>query len=232
MTNHRDRPILITGAARSGTSMTAGIVELGGAYGGDVLGKTPHNRKGQFENLEIRNGLVKEILRNVGADPMGQNPLPETECFKLFSREAVERFRHAVLRIMDRQGYTQGVWYYKGAKMCLMWPLWHRAFPQARWVIVRRSKEDIVRSCLKTTFMRAHRKASGWEKWVDRHVECFLEMAAAGLDLYYVWPHKMIGRDLSEIESVIRRLGLVYDESAVLDFIEPALWSGKSVKEG
>lgn len=221
------KPILITGAARSGTSMTAGIVHLCGAWGGKMTGPTPYNRKGQFENLAIRNGLIKPILKNMGVDSMGQHPLPKTSDFFLFSNLAVENFRISVLRTIRSQGYRSGPWFYKGAKMCLMWPLWHRAFPDARWIIVRRRKEDIINSCLKTSFMRAFRDSAGWAGWVDHHIECFLGMAATGLFIQYVWPSKMIGNDFSQIEKIIENLGLSFDLNNAIDFIEPALWSGK-----
>ena len=222
-------PILITGAARSGTSMTAGIFNICGAWGGKLTGPTPYNRKGQFENVVIRNGLIKEILKNMGLDPMAQDPLPKTSDFQLFSTLAIENFRIAVLRIIRSQGYREGRWFYKGAKMCLMWPLWHRAFPEAKWIVVRRKKEDIVNSCLRTSFMRAFHNAEGWGKWVDHHIECFLEMAAHGLDIDYIWPVNMIGRDLSEAKKIIECMGLTFDEEKILEFIEPALWSGKKI---
>jgi hypothetical protein len=67
-------PILITGCARSGTSMTAGIVHICGAFGGRMSGPTPNNRKGMFENEEVRNQIVKPYLSSIGADPLGQKP--------------------------------------------------------------------------------------------------------------------------------------------------------------
>ena len=59
-------PILITGAARSGTSMTAGNIHKCGAWGGDMAGSTRYNRKGMFENTEIRNTMVKTIMKSIG----------------------------------------------------------------------------------------------------------------------------------------------------------------------
>ena len=61
-------PILVTGAARSGTSMTAGIIHLCGAFGGKLSGPTTYNKKGMFENGTIRNELVKPFFSAIGAD--------------------------------------------------------------------------------------------------------------------------------------------------------------------
>ena len=44
--NHIMEPILITGAARSGTSMSAGVVSLCGAWGGELSGPNVYNKKG------------------------------------------------------------------------------------------------------------------------------------------------------------------------------------------
>ena len=70
-------PILITGAARSGTSLTAGIISICGAFGGNTTGSTPYNRNGQFENSHIRNRIVKPYLVRMGVDKLGQYPLPD-----------------------------------------------------------------------------------------------------------------------------------------------------------
>lgn len=228
-----DRPILITGCARSGTSMTAGIIHLAGAHGGDCFGTTRFNRKGMFENKKIRQHLVKPFLRSINVDPLGQKPLPDIEAVKLVSNKTVEEWRSFVVNTMRSEGYNgNGHWFYKGAKMCLKWPVWQRAFPEARWIIVRRHSEDIVRSCLKTSFMKAYKTREGWLEWVEQHKERFLEMEAAGMDIQYVWPQKMIDFDLKEIKNVILKLGLDWDQQKVEDFIEPAYWSGKGFSNG
>lgn len=220
-------PILITGCARSGTSMTAGIIDLSGAWGGETSGSNKNNRKGMFENTRIRNHLVKPFLQSLGVDPLGQDPLPDIEECKLVSGEAVLNFRKRVFKIIIDQGYRgEEQWYYKGAKLCLIWPLWHRMFPHAKWVIVRRKSEDIISSCLKTSFMKAFTKEEGWLKWVDHHKDRFLEMGKEGLDIQHVWPQKMIDFDLGEIGKVIANLGITWNQDKVQDFIEPSYWSG------
>ena len=124
-------PILITGCARSGTSMTAGIIDLCGAFGGYTLGSSKANKKGFFENGEVRENIIKPFLTLCGADPMGQNPLPDVN--KLLD---VANLDEAIQDIYSRQGYTGGPWYYKGAKLCLIWPAIHKAFPDAKWIII------------------------------------------------------------------------------------------------
>jgi hypothetical protein len=220
-------PILITGCARSGTSITAGIIHKCGAWGGNLTGPTPHNKKGQFENVVIRQQLVKPFLRSMKCDPLGQRPLPDIENVKLISSQAVIDFRWKIRNTIISEGYKENsTWYYKGAKMCLIWPLWKRMFPNAKWIIVRRNTNAIVHSCMKTSFMRGYRSKKGWMHWVDEHKERFLEMAEAGMDITQIWPSKMIEeRDFTEAKRMIANLGLEWNEEAIMNFIEPALWT-------
>jgi len=221
-----DQPILITGAARSGTSMTAGIINICGAWGGKMSGPTRYNKRGMFENEEIRNDLMKPFLKSINCDPMGQDPLPDMEEVykKAFSIDWKWRMR--ACSIIKKQGYKNEIpWFYKGAKMCLIWPLWYRAFPRATWIIVRRKDDDVIHSCLKTGFMRKYQDVEGWQTWVDVHKERFLEMEAAGLKIITIWPQKMVNGELDEIHSAVDSLGLGWKQNSVVDFISPALWS-------
>jgi len=226
-------PILITGCARSGTSMVAGAIHLCGAFGGVMSGPNHNNRKGMFENAYIREEITKAYLKGLGADPMGQYPLPRIEDISI----PVD-WRSRVEGTMRTQGYQAGPWFYKGAKMCLFWPVWDYAFPKAKWVIVRRKSADIVNSCLQTGFMRAfrmqhNRKAVGaederdaWLWWVRQHEQRFVEMIQAGLNCKIVWPQRMVEGDYGQLYETIEWLGLKWN-SEVLNFIDPKLWKAR-----
>jgi len=219
------RPILITGAARSGTSLTAGIINACGAKGGQLSGPTRHNKRGMFENQLIRNQIVKPFLRDNGWDPMGQDPLPRIDEVKDLAASSgfVARWRERVLSILESQG-VEDPWFYKGAKLCLIWPLWHAAFPNANWIIVRRDAEDIISSCLRTSFMRAYKKRSGWLRWLAEHERRFEEMHEAGLGCSEIWPQRMISGDFTEINMVLNSLGLQYDFNKIIAIVDPGLW--------
>lgn len=224
-------PILITGAARSGTSMIAGIINICGAWGGKMAGKTRYNKKGMFENSEIRETLVKPALERMGCDRLGQNPLPDIGNVKNANKYFTTYWRRTVDKIVNNQGYISGPWMYKGAKMCLIWPIWDVAYPLAKWVIVRRNDQDIVNSCMKTGFMKRYKTPEGWGIWVDEHKERFNEMRNAGLDIIEVWPTKAIQGDLAEAQAMIEKLGLQWMEQEVSEFICPALWHESIVEE-
>ncbi|MBT7930240.1 hypothetical protein HN682_10130 [Candidatus Peregrinibacteria bacterium] len=221
-------PILITGCARSGTSMTAGVVNICGAHGGHTSPATIYNKKGMFENADIRNDLVKPLLQTLGVDPMAQHPLPDVNLFK--ELDGAE-WREKIEKIFKEQGVGEDdTWFYKGAKMCLMWPLWNAAFPDAKWIIVRRRSKEIVNSCMRTGFMKAFDKEEGWQGWILQHVERFNEMLHADLNLIEVWPQEMIDGQFSEMQSVIEWLDLEWKEAEVREFVAPSLWNeGKVV---
>jgi hypothetical protein len=221
-----EEPILITGAARSGTSMTAGIIDIGGAFGGKLSPPNNNNKKGMFENSRIRQDIVKPFLRKLGVDPMGQDPLPDIkrqDVRATMGQNAVA-IRNGAREIMREEGYAGGPWYYKGAKMCLVWPLWNNAFPGARWVIVRRDPKQIAHSCLTTSFMRAFNTQDGWLNWVAVHEKRFKEMHDEGLNVREMWPEKMVKGDFSEMQEIMGWLGLPWHDDRVREFVSPALW--------
>ena len=221
-------PTLITGCARSGTSMTAGVIFLSGAKGGDMFGPTRFNPRGMYENKIIREGMVKPYLRSIGADPMGQKPLPDLQRVWADANcaETVGAWRSNIQALMRAQGVGEDEpWAYKGAKMCLFWPLWHAAFPDARWVLVRRTDTDIINSCLRTHFMRAYRDALGWQRWVETHKQRFQEMRNAfPMNIHEVWPEKVIGGAVEIYYNMLEWLGLVPPEDLIEKFIDPVLW--------
>ena len=216
-----NEPILITGCARSGTSLIAGIINKCGAWGGNMRGQSRWNPKGQFENEEIRHSIVKPYIKSMGFDPMCQKPLPEIDKLKPFD------IRSKVLDAFVRQGYPGGRWMYKGPKMCLIWPIWREAFPGAKWIIVRRKTEDIVDSCMRTSFMRKHKNPDGWGEWIAEHEKRFKEMQDAEMDVREVWPIKAIQGDFTEVKEMILDCGLQWNEKAVKEFVSPELYHGK-----
>ena len=226
-------PILITGCARSGTSMIAGIINLCGAFGGNMSGPNKNNQKGMFENAAIRNNIVKPYFRQLGVDPMGQFPLPNVDNLLIPSD-----LKTRVEQIMREEGYKEGPWMYKGAKMCLAWPSWHYAFPNAKWIIVRRRTGDIINSCVHTGFMRAFGRGltqkavgaktenEGWLWWVREHEKRFVEMMNEGLNCKVIWPERMVDGDYQQVKEMVEWLGLEW-KSEVLSFIDPLLYKSR-----
>lgn len=220
-TDFSDRPIIITGCARSGTSLIAGIFHTCGAWMGKVTGPTRWNRKGQFENEVIRDKLTKPFLTSIGADPMGQLPLPDVA----ISPEE-PNWQTRVLKVIRSQGYS-GVspWAFKGAKACLIWSVWNRAFPEARWVIVRRDDDKVIDSCMKTSFMKRRNTRESWQEWIDHHKQCFNQIYSAAPYVYEIWGKDVVADPLCS-KALVDTLGLDWDWEAVKNFVSKELWNG------
>jgi len=217
-------PILIVGCARSGTSMTAGILNICGAFGGEMYGPNTFNQKGMFENILIRQDIVRPYLKKIGADPMAQRPLPNNrQVFEVSPPEA-EEFRRRIQQTIQYQGYKDGPWFYKCPKSCLIWYIWHLAFPNAKWIIVRRDHDGIISSCLKTRFMRAYQDAAGWQTWIDQHERRFKEMKTAGLDVQEFWPSTLIAGDFEPAKKLVEGFGLTWNDKICRAFIDPHLY--------
>lgn len=225
-------PILITGAARSGSGMIAGTFVKCGAFGGVMT-----NKRGLYENDRIREDIVKSYLSDIGADVMGQYPLPDTSEL-LIPRQ----WKHVVESAILQDGYKKGAWLYKDARIALTWPIWHYAFPNAKWIIVRRRTGDIVQSCLKTAYMSAFKapekrqaigvehEGMGWLWWVHEYEKRFIEMINEGLNVRVIWPERMVYGDYQQLYETLDWLGLKWS-SDILNFIDPLLWTSRR-KEG
>ncbi len=218
-------PILITGCARSGTSMTAGIINICGAFGGEMFGPNRFNQKGMFENQDIRTNIDKPYMSKIGADPNGQKPLPNNRQVFEVSQPEIDHLRESVIKSITSQGYVDGQWFYKGHRLCVTWYIWHKAFPNAKWVIVKRDHAGIIRSCIKTRFMNAYRDAAGWQSWIDVHEQRFKEMKIAGLNTFEFWPSEMTEGDFTSAQQLINWLGLKWDKGLCLAFIDPKLYA-------
>lgn len=232
-------PIIVVGAARSGTSMVCGTIHLCGAWKGDTVGPSRYNEKGMFENHELREKVTKPLIFSAGGDRKGQFPLPKTKDVII-----PHDLRDSVLKIIKKQGWTKDKpWVYKGAKVCLVHPAWRYAFPDSRWVIVRRKTPDIINSCLRTGFMNAYAlkkvqkqagvssEEEGWLQWIRKHEEKFVEIIQSGVNAKVVWPERMVESNYQQMMETIEWLGLEWNGKAVYDFIEPRLFHSRKNKK-
>lgn len=217
-------PILITGMPRSGTSLIANMLGACGAFLGRTVGPAPENPRGFFENAAIREGIVKAQLVALRADPLGVQVLPEPE-----DTLALEPFAETLAEALTREGWSGGPWAYKDAKLTLLWPLWRREFPNARWVVVRRKKGEVVRSCLQTNFMRQHSSNSAfWMEFHDAYFRRMVALAESGAWHREVEPQKIFDGDWSEFEALVADLGLAFNKEACEACIQRSAWHART----
>lgn len=200
--------IFVTGCARSGTSLTAQLLQAHGCNLGE---------NGQlnvlYENLDIREHVLKPYLRSLGADPLGQRGFPDID--KLKPLNGLANSLNSILGPHEPRAY-------KDAKLTFVWPVFRDAFPDAKWVLVRRDREKIIDSCLNTGFMFAYADRHGWSHWIDQHEERFERMHAE-LHLIEFWPDQVV-MDPDAFERVAQFLELTYSRVATKTAVDAKLW--------
>jgi len=151
---------IITGLPRSGTTLTAKVFQACGA-------------KFKTNSLLLEHRRIRTIcnghLESMGFDPLGQGPLP-TEHGELN------------VEIPDLEIVKQ-------CKIVLMWSHFHRQFPGAKWVIVRRDRQKIIDSCLRTNFMARYNNRHGWDTMCLGYLKHLADLKQT-VDYVEVWPEE------------------------------------------
>ena len=233
----KSSPIFVTGIERSGSSLIARILHMAGAF----TGKT----NVMYENIAMRK-IIDSYYRDVVGDGsdvfLGQYPLPDTD--KLMIPVSWSDQMHNVL---SSEGYHAGLhkypWMAKSAKITHLWPIWHYAFPNAKWIIVRRRTGDIVQSCIKTAHMNAFKNKNNqiaigaesewdaWLLWVREHEKRFVDMMQTGVNCKVIWPERMVDGDYQQIHEMLDWVGLPW-KSKITTTIDPLLWKSRVQKKG
>jgi len=220
--NLYDSPIIIMGLPRSGTSLIAGIFQICGAWLGETVSGGKENPLGYFENTLIREHVNKKILTVHGCDPLGVRKLPAPDSLNI-----IPNLKETIHYLIHKQGYQSNKkWLYKEPNITLVWEIYRFAFENAKWIIVRRNKDDIVNSCLNTSFMVQHStKPEFWYRWIELF-EQRLDQFKQESNTWYreIWPHELILDDLNSLKRIIIELGLNYDEKEIKEFIRPKFW--------
>lgn len=213
------KPILITGADRSGSSIVAKIVHLCKCQGGDV--------NMMYENKSIKSYSNLLISANT-QEPYMPSPI-----------DFVIRndFRKFVVSTLFLQKCNQEMFFYKGSDIAQLWWLWNKKFPEAKWIIVRRRTGDIINSCKQTAYMKRfkHKKnleainvtteEAGWLWWVRQYEQRFIEIVKNVENHKIVWPERMADGDFDQMKEVITWCGLEWDND-IEHIIKPLLRKG------
>lgn len=216
-----DEPVLVTGLPRSGTSLVAGLLGVCGLWLGQTVPGGRENPRGFFENVLLRERLQKELLKRGNFDPLGVRRLPPPDW-----QPMVPNFRDVVGQMLAAQGYVgQGPWGFKDAKMTLTWRIWSAHFPRARWIVVRRPSDQVIASCLRTSFMRHHSEQPDyWRGFAESYVERLAQLEASVEWCRNIDSPAIVGRRYEELEQLAHDLGLTWRAAAVEEFVAPEHW--------
>jgi hypothetical protein len=211
-----NQPIFITGVERSGSTLIAKIMDL----------------------CQVHVGQVSTMYENIGIDLLMKDYLFGNKHGKLFtetkSLKIPIKWNEMIMHTLQADGYKDGPWLCKSSKMTQMWPVWHYAFPNARWIIVRRRTGDIIQSCMKTGYMKLFKdpvnlkeikvttEEEGWRWLVKQYEKKFVEMIEAGVNCKQVWPERMVYGDYQQVYETLEWLGLKWN-SKIVETIDPML---------
>ena len=217
-----DNPIIILGIPRSGTSLLAGLWSLTGIWTGPTTPPSINNIKGFFENREIRDKSTYKILRDNGYCTRGQNPIPQPDDVLKSQFD----LHNSIMTMAQVQGYTEGPWMFKNAKITLMWKLWYDMFPKAEYFITKRRDEDIIKSCLKTNFMNMYQDRKGWQGWIDTHYEHLDNFKKTDAKIHEIDTSELAHGNITEFVELIYDLGFELPLDKAKEFIVPEAWNG------
>jgi hypothetical protein len=226
-----DQPIFITGLPRSGTSMVTGLLAQSGIWVGSTIAGGPSNPKGFFEHAQIREVVIKGILRSIDCDPLGIKKLPPAD----FSEEinfnngtqetiSLQDFIHGVIR---QDGYNdQQRWAYKEPKLALLWQSFQNAFPHAIWLIVERNRDSVIRSCLNTHFMQQHSlEESFWQEVLDQYGLRLQRLKDSDARVWTISADNLMAGDHKEIQGFCEFANLNINSAKVAaEFLEKRHW--------
>lgn len=199
MKDYKNTPIFITGIERSGSSIVARILSSCGAFKGIT--------NEMQENIKIKAYLDAYYRDFLKIPTKGQSPIPITRLLP-----AVSDLKEYTLTSLEKDGYNGSKpCMIKGSRLAQTWPIWNKAFPNAKWIIVRRRTGDIIQSCLKTGYMTAFSDQIGWLGWVHDHEKYFVEMIEKGLNCKVVWPERMAIGDFDQMQEIAEWINLPWN---------------------
>ena len=137
MTEIQSSIFVIAGMHRSGTSLTASVLQsMGVDIGQRLLGPTYGNIKGHFENIDFIE-FHKEVLRSHRIDESGFTVKPEIPIAESYIEKAQK---------LIRQNSISPLWGWKDPRTTLFLDFWIKLLPNANFIFVYRSPWEVVDS--------------------------------------------------------------------------------------
>ncbi|NJK40108.1 MAG: hypothetical protein HC835_16765 [Oscillatoriales cyanobacterium RM2_1_1] len=129
--------LIITGMHRSGTSLTASILQSAGLHIGRKLMEGNHgNVKGHFENLDFHEFHVK-VLSSQGIDPDG---------WTLQHIIDVEAQYIDIAKQLIQKNSISAIWGWKEPRTTLFLEFWANLLPEANFLLIYRAPWEVVDS--------------------------------------------------------------------------------------
>jgi len=209
--------ILITGVERSGSTLISRVLQMCGANAGQT-------------NKMCENTFLRSLSLNIIQPLILACEMPDYLDLKEITnwKELVE----------TELGKQETPFMYKDSQITQLWTLWHEAYKDAKWIIVRRRTGDILNSLHETAYMTrfkiianqmqigALNEKEGWLWWVHEYERHFVDMIEAGVNHKIVWAERMRDGDFDQMKEVVDWCGLSWNEE-VEDVMKTLLKSKK-----
>jgi hypothetical protein len=200
MAEPQQRIVCILGSSRSGTSVTARVLNLLGVYLGApeaLAGAVPRNPKGFWEHREMRRVSVR-LLRAQGgtwAKPPRLRPgwerSPELQAVR-------ERAHHVV-----RHDFASSpLWGWKDPRTSLTLPFWKEILPQMAYVVCLRNPTDVAASL---EARNGYSRAKCFDLWL--HYTAAAIVHTAGSARHFAFFEDYFDNPHGQIEALARFIG-------------------------
>jgi hypothetical protein len=158
-----EQPIFIVSPPRSGSSFTAHVLSELGVFIGKTKPADKWNVNGYYENERMR-ALIVNYMRLNDKEHLRKRYNPEN-----LSAD-YPHFKDLMLAIATGEGCANGQpWLFKDPKIAYCWQMMNRSFPNARWLIVRRKRSEVLASIKRTEFMDAYSTDEEWIGYLERY---------------------------------------------------------------
>jgi hypothetical protein len=222
------RVVVLLGMHRSGTSLTASILEaMGVDFGGDLLPANENNPRGYFEDAAISRVHIRinRLLNRRPFTPPGLADYPDSFWGSSQAEESIDELEMLLRKRLER---CNGIWGFKDPHAGSFLPLWKEVFRRVGvepvYLLAVRHPSEVAASIQKRDRMRP---AQAELLWVDQNVSTLLgsEFNIAAVIDYAQW----FSEPVQQAQRVNQVLGLVKDsegagiENLLKEKIDPGL---------
>ncbi|MBD2313293.1 sulfotransferase [Desertifilum sp. FACHB-1129] len=176
--------LVLIGMHRSGTSLTASLLQdIGVDLGDRLVGEDVGNEKGHFEDLDFVE-FHKNVLRSQSLDLDGLTLADDIP--------VLDRYRETAQALIE-ENLKHRLWGWKDPRTTLFLDFWHSLLPQANFILVYRSPWEVVDSL--------YRRGSDEliEAYPERAVEFWMHYNQKMLEFYAKSPERCLLINLSHI---------------------------------
>lgn len=160
-----DKPFIVLGYHRSGTSLLAGLMKRCGIHMGDTLFPAlPSNPRGHYEErsvLDFHRIMLKRMANTDGG--IETVPIPEVVKKHWDYREALKAIEGGFSHLKKHEDKP---WGWKDPRTMVFCNQWRSVFPEARWLVSIRHPDKVAESL---------KRRDGWDKsvvfksWLEFH---------------------------------------------------------------